>query len=97
MSATSVGSALGRVAGKVANTAWNGTVIIATSAGDLGAGFVQGAEDGWDAQELVMQAVIARREANKAKLLALREEQKRLAMAAISATTPVAVMKASKA
>ena len=79
MSALKFGAALGRGLGKVANVAWNGTVIVAGMAGDAGEGFIQGSQDGWESQQLVMDTIIERREANKAKILAARERARELA------------------
>lgn len=75
--ARKVGMALGRGVGVVAATAWKGTVIVASAAGEAGEGFVQGANAGWDDRCAVMDKNIAaskaKREAMKLAFAAERE------------------------
>lgn len=73
MSAKNVGVKLGRGLGFVAATAWKGTVVVAEGAGQLGEGFLEGAESGWEDRCAAMDAARELRiAANKVKLEALR-------------------------
>lgn len=67
MSAKTVGVKLGRGAGFLGATLWKGTVLAAEAAGDIGEGFLEGAEAGWEDR---CKALDAARAARKAKLLA---------------------------
>jgi hypothetical protein len=72
MSAKTVGIKLGRGLGFVAATAWKGTVVVAEGAGQLGEGFLEGAEAGWEDRCAAMDAArAARKAANAAKVAAL--------------------------
>ena len=88
MSALGFGNALGRGVGKTANVLWNGAVILASAAGDVGTGFVAGAESGWDDQDLVMQAAMAKRAAARDAQLEAFMAAKAAAAAALVPDAP---------
>jgi hypothetical protein len=96
MSARTVGVKIGRGLGFVAATAWKGTVVVAEGAGQMGEGFLEGAESGWEDRCAAMEAAHELRlAANKVKLEALRARLEAERAAAIE-TAPSAPVKAKR-
>jgi len=96
MSAKNVGVKLGRGLGFVAATAWKGTVVLAEGAGQLGEGFLEGAESGWEDRCAAMDAARELRiAANKVKLEALRARLEAERSAVIE-TVPASPVKAKR-
>ena len=96
MSARTVGVKIGRGLGFVAATAWKGTVVVAEGAGQMGEGFLEGAESGWEDRCAAMEAARELRiAANKVKLEALRARLEAERAAAIE-TAPVSPVKAKR-
>lgn len=83
--ALSVGTKIGSVAGKVGAFAWSTTCRVASASGDLGEGFLAGADTGWDEQMVKEQAKVAaaqiKKDAVRAAMLARRESPAALASA----------------
>lgn len=93
--ALSVGTGIGSFAGKVGAFAWSTTCRVASATGELGEGFIAGADAGWDAQMVKEAAKIAAAQVTKdrmrAKLLAAREAAVPLALAPAPAVDMVAL------
>ena len=74
MAAKSVGVKLGRAVGWIGATAWQGTCQIASATGELGEGFLEGAELGYEERTAVMLANQAKRVEARAAALRMRAD-----------------------
>lgn len=77
--ALNVGTKVGTVAGRLGAFAWSTTCRVASATGDLGEGFIAGADTGWDEQmvleERKVAAATAKKNALRAQIAAVREQQ----------------------
>ena len=76
MAARNVGVKVGRGVGFVGASLWKGTVMLASATGELGEGFLEGTEAGWEDRCKQMDANQA---AKRAKLMAIADEAQRAA------------------
>ncbi|NQW80044.1 MAG: hypothetical protein HQ445_02590 [Polaromonas sp.] len=83
--ALSVGTKVGSVAGKLGAFAWSTTCRVASATGELGEGFIAGADAGWDAQMVIEEQKVAaaqvKKDAVRAAMLARREAAAPLGLA----------------
>ena len=95
MAAKNVGVKLGRGVGIVGATLWKGTVLAANGLGELGEGFAEGVESGWEDRCAAMDLADAQR---KALRLAKAQEMALALQAKLEAeqTAPASPIKAKR-
>ena len=91
--AKTVGKKLGRGVGWVGATLWTGTCLLAEATGELGEGFLEGAEEGYEERTAKMIANDAARKARRLEIIA----QATALHAAKEASVPMAKTKLAKA